>query len=1319
MPRLLAVLAAALIGTTACSQPPPGTAGEREGAARAPADDLLTVAERSNFRATARYDDVVRLLDALAASSPKARRLEMGTTEEGRSIPVLAIADPPVAAPEDLSKKKDRLVVLLLGGIHAGEVDGKEALPILAREILSEPGSPLLKDLVLLVAPVYNADGNERVGDVAAQRPGQAGPDEGGVGQRENARGLDLNRDLVKAEAAETRALLRFLDRWDPAIVVDTHTTNGSHHWYTVTYAGPMSPAGPRAVAEFVRDTMLPEVSRSLLESRGLRTFWYGNFSADRTRWETFGAEGRYLTNYVGLRNRIGILSEGYSYAPYRERVLGTRDFVRGCLEFAAANRAKIRALLAEADRAAVEAGRSPRGDDLVALRSRPAAAPGRATVLGYEEERRDGRLVATDREREYDVALVDRFEAERSRARPWAYLLPPGHSAVVEVLQRHGIEVEELREDLEVDAEVYRVDAVTRAVRPFQGHSLVTVDATPRPAARRVDAGTMVVRTAQRMGSLACVLLEPESDDGLAAWNFFDAALGEGAVDFPVLRVATAQPMTTGKARPLAEDRRTGRSMTFEAVYGAEGERAPDFAGSVAGIAGWLEDGETFLQVKEKRLRRVNARTGRSEPFHDPERMAAALAALPTIGAKKAVEMAERTSFQMTRDRRGALLEHENDLYYAAFDGSMAVRLTSTPQREELASFSPDGRFVAFVRDNDLYVVDVATQRERALTTGGYDRLRHGKNDWVYFEEVFNRNWRAYWWSPDSERIAFLRIDSTPVREFVIVGDVPEPQEVERVPYPKPGTPNPVATLGIVTVAGGDVKWMDAADYDVGGHLIVGVGWWPDSSAAWCYIQDRVQTWMDVCSVGTGGGKPRRLFRERTGAWVDPPPGPRFLEDGSFFFLSERSGYRHIYRYDRAGKPLDAAADGSARPITDGEWEVQSIARVDGDAADAASAKGEKEKPEDGARWVYFVGTADGWLTPHLYRVRHDGTGLERLTKEPGSHAVSVAPGGRAFVDTWSTTASPARAVVRSIGAAAEGGGEGWTRTLDSNPVHALEEYRLGRLEVVEIPLGEGRSTSGTLVYPPDFDPGRKYPVWFLTYGGPHAPTVSGGWAGGRVFEQVLAASGIVAFRADPWSASGRGAVSSWAAYKRLGVKELEDIRAIIRWLVDEHAWADAGRIGMSGHSYGGFMTAYAMTHSELFAAGIAGAPVTDWRDYDSIYTERLMLTPQENPEGYEATSVVRAAKNLHGRLLLLHGGMDDNVHEQNSIRLIKALQDAGRQFEYMTYPTARHGLSGKHYQRLMYEFIVRTMRPGDGTAPAAPAGEGAAGAGSAAGSR
>ncbi len=297
-------------------------------ASLASAVELRTVAETSDFQSTASYAEVMQLCRELADRSDSVHMTSFGQSFEGRDLPLLVLADPGIESAEQ-ARASGKLVVLAIGNIHAGEVCGKEALLMLAREISQHDDDALLKQLVILLAPIYNADGNERV--ATDHRPNQAGP-ANGVGQRGNAQGLDLNRDHVKLESPEARALARLLSQWDPAVVIDTHTTNGSRHRYTLTYDAPRHPATDRGLIEFARDRFLPEVGKRLEQRTGYRSFFYGNFSDDRQRWETYPAQPRYGTHYIGLRNRIGILSEAYAYASYKDRVLVTLEFVRECL---------------------------------------------------------------------------------------------------------------------------------------------------------------------------------------------------------------------------------------------------------------------------------------------------------------------------------------------------------------------------------------------------------------------------------------------------------------------------------------------------------------------------------------------------------------------------------------------------------------------------------------------------------------------------------------------------------------------------------------------------------------------------------------------------------------------------------------------------------------------------------------------------------------------------------------------------------------------------------------------------------------------------
>ncbi len=496
---------------------------------------LRTVAERSDFKATSRHAEVVDFCERLAKASPVVRLGKLATSAEGRQLPLLILAEPPVATAEEARRSK-KLVVFAMGNIHAGEVDGKEALLLLARDVATGQARPFLKDLILVFAPNFNPDGNEKVSTENRRR--QNGPEQG-VGLRFNAQGLDLNRDFVKTESPEVRGLIRFLNEWDPAVVIDCHTTNGSFHRYHITYEGGRCPAGDERLIRFTRDLMLPEVSRRLEKQTGYRSYFYGNFSSDRRRWETVLPTPRYGTHYVGLRNRIAVLCESYSYAPYKERILASRAFVHNVCAYTAEQAETIAGRLAEARAAVVQAGHEPDGKDQIALRYKAIPLGRPVEILGFVEEQKDGRPVATDKTKAYEAEYWGGIEPVLSVPRPYAYLLPPGLDKVVKNLQGHGISLESLREEADLDLEVYRVDGIT--VTPaFQKHQPIVLEATRRKERRRAAAGTILVRTGQPLGSLAAHLLEPQSIDGLATWNLLDDVVKVNQ-DYPVLRIPRA----------------------------------------------------------------------------------------------------------------------------------------------------------------------------------------------------------------------------------------------------------------------------------------------------------------------------------------------------------------------------------------------------------------------------------------------------------------------------------------------------------------------------------------------------------------------------------------------------------------------------------------------------------------------------------------------------------------------------------------------------------------------------------------------------------
>ncbi len=712
-------------------------------------------------------------------------------------------------------------------------------------------------------------------------------------------------------------------------------------------------------------------------------------------------------------------------------------------------------------------------------------------------------------------------------------------------------------------------------------------------------------------------------------------------------------------------------RALTLEDIYSPDKEKRLDFSGSVPSIR-WIDD-ESWVERRgpkdddeaDKVLVKVDAESGRAEPFFDHAKMVEQLAALPGMDEDTAKKIAYG-SLNLDENNRRALINQAHDLFLYDLETEEARRLTFDPKEEVGEEFSPDGRFVSFIRDYNLHLLDLESGRERALTDGGGPDLFFGRLDWVYQEEVYGRgNFKGYWWSPDSGHLAFFKLDESKVREFTVVDHLPTELTTEVTNYPKAGSPNPEVKLGVVSALGGDTVWLDTSKYESIQHLIVKVGWTPDSEKVIFQVQDREQEWLELLSASPATGKSTKILREESPAFVNALGMPEWLDDGGFLWRSERTGFQHVYRYDTDYQLVGA--------VTEGEWEVRSLHGVDEDAG-----------------LVFVTAMEESPIAPHVYQVGLDGKGLKRLSKQSGSHSASWSKKQTYFYDRWSNVTTPTQArLYRRNGKQ--------VRVVDENKVEALDLFEWGPVERHQVKTRDGFVMEAMLMKPADFDPSKKYPVLQYNYGGPHAPVVRDAWGGQRyAWHQMLAQKGYLIWMCDNRSASGKGIKPTWEAFHRMGQPELADIEDGLRWLM-EKPWVDGGRLGIWGWSYGGFMASYALTHSKMFKAGIAGAPVTDWHLYDSIYTERYMGTPQNNPEGYDATSVTKAAKDLSGELLIVHGTIDDNVHFQNTVQLVYELQKAGKAFELMIYPKSRHGVRDKdqvfHLQRTMTDFLLRKL--------------------------
>ena len=695
------------------------------------------------------------------------------------------------------------------------------------------------------------------------------------------------------------------------------------------------------------------------------------------------------------------------------------------------------------------------------------------------------------------------------------------------------------------------------------------------------------------------------------------------------------------------------------------------NFNGTVPNIR-WLKDGRHYLLSNDAmkkdlpRLQKVDAITGEATAFFDTAKMQAAFAALPGISAAEAKELANRGSYLMNASETAVLLNLNNDLYYYEFGSDKALRVTENPDEEVGETFSPDGRTIAFVRNGNMYAFDLAPKKERALTTDGGAKILNGRLDWVYQEELYGRgNFEAYWWSPDSTSLVYLRIDENPVHEYTVVDHIPYHQTLEVAAYPLAGDPNPIVKLGVVNASGGATRWIDTAKYKPDDLLIVRVTWTPDGKKVVYQAQNREQTFLDLNFADASDGKSNTILHETSKAWVGINDNPNFLKDGSFLWQSERTGWDHFYHYSADGKLL--------QQVTDGRWEVSSFEVLD------------EEKG-----FLYFTATEHSPIAPQAYRVKLDGTGLTRVTTGEGSHKVSVSPDSNLFIDNWSDVNTPTQTRLYD----ADGK---LVRVIDENKVGALKQYKLGTTELLQVKTRDGFPMEALMIKPPDFDRARRYPVLEFTYSGPHAPQVKNGWGGSTyMWHQLLAEKGYLIWICDNRTASGKGLESTWPVYKNFGELELRDLEDGIAWLKSQ-PYVDGSRIGVWGWSYGGFMTSYALTHSQSFKMGIAGGTVSDWRNYDSIYTERYMQTPQNNPEGYKKSSPVNFAKDLHGKLLLIHGATDDNVHMANTIQFVYELQKAGKQFQLMLYPKSRHGVTDpllvKHLRTMMTDFILANL--------------------------
>jgi dipeptidyl-peptidase-4 len=703
------------------------------------------------------------------------------------------------------------------------------------------------------------------------------------------------------------------------------------------------------------------------------------------------------------------------------------------------------------------------------------------------------------------------------------------------------------------------------------------------------------------------------------------------------------------------------GKALTVERIYSQ-----PSLSGRLTRGLAWTPDGKELSYFETKgsgkeaktELWAIDTASGERRLLVAADKLESILP-VDTSRPTQATGLGRRapSQYQWAPDGAGILFQGLTAL--AWLDVKPQTGRTLVAGKATLADpkISPDGRYVSFIRDHNLWLVSVADGKERAITHAGMEQVRKGELDWVYPEELDIKT--ACWWSPDSSAIAYLEMDERKVSQYPMVDFSSPSGEAEMERYPPAGGANPIVRVFVASMNGGEPRTMDiGAETDI---YIPRVNWLTDSKHLAIQRLNRTQTTLDLLIADTATGKTRGALSENDPNWINVSDDLYFLKDGKrFLWSSERSGYRHFYLYELEGKQL--------AQLTKGDWEVSSLDGVD-------ESKG----------LLYFTATEKSPMERHLYRVAFDGAGFARLTKDDGTHAAVLAPNAAAFYDTYSNTATPPRQdLYRADGSR--------IATINENKIAELADYHLSPMEFVTVKSRDGVQLNASIIKPLDFNPQNKYPVLVYTYGGPHAQVVRNMWGGANfLWHQLMAQKGYIIFSVDNRGSEGRGHAFETPLHFRMGAQELSDQRDGVQYL-KSLPYVEAKRIGIWGWSYGGHMTLHAMFEAEDdFKVGFAGGPVTDWRYYDTIYTERYLGLPQKNEKGYQDSSPVKYAGQLKGKLLIAHGTGDDNVHYANTLAVINDLIEAGKYVEVMAFPGRGHGVSDPPARRVLWQRVTQ----------------------------
>ena len=740
--------------------------------------------------------------------------------------------------------------------------------------------------------------------------------------------------------------------------------------------------------------------------------------------------------------------------------------------------------------------------------------------------------------------------------------------------------------------------------------------------------------------------------------------------------------------------------SLTIERIFAA-----PDLSGASLRGARFSPDGKlvTYLQGKATNKDRLDI-WAYDTTRRENRLLVDSAALVPEEGALSPEEEARRerartsslsgiVEYDFSADSRRLLIPLNGDLYLydLTVTADRAVRrLTETAAAETDARFSPRGRYVSFVRDQNLYVIDLTSGEERAITKGGAGVISFGMAEFIAQEEMDRST--GYWWSPDEAKIAYTRVDESPVDEVERFEIYAETVKVIRQRYPAAGRANAKVDLFVANLTNAATEARELPAAAAGDGYLARVNWLPDSRSLAVQRQARNQQFLELLRIDIETGTAKRLLEERSDTWIDLYEELTFLKSRpAFIWASARSGYKHLYLYDLDGRLI--------RPLTSGNWMVV------GDVGERAV-----EAVDEKRGLVYFTANRETPLERHLYSAPLDGSSdpieverrIQRVSTTPGWHSSVLSSNGQLWLDTYSNPDTPASLTLRRT--------DGRVidvlvpNTLDESHPYAPFRAAHQRTEFGTLRAEDGQTLYYQLITPINFDPAKRYPVIVDVYGGPGNQRVRNAWGGfprgnEGFFRQYLAQQGYVVFTLDNRGSGFRGTAFEGALYRRMGSIEIEDQVRGVEFL-RSLPYVDARRVGVFGWSYGGYMALMAMVRApDYFTAGVAGAPVTDWRLYDTHYTERFMSTPTDNPDGYRDGMVMTHAKQLRGRLLVMHGMADDNVLFTHSTALFKTLQDLRKPFEVMPYPGSKHALmrfpnTGPHGYDTVARFFARTLQ-------------------------